>query len=60
MIPFNNKPESSSDFTILIRSSMSLFDIITVALLPDPNIVSCIPAFAADAAAVVLKELIHF
>ena len=52
MTPFNNKPESSSDFTILIRSSISLFDIISVVLLPDPNIFLCIPASAADAAAV--------
>ena len=52
MTPFNNKPESSSDFTILIKSSMSLFDIISVVLLSDPNIFSCIPASAAAAAAV--------
>ena len=45
MTPFNNKPESS-------RSSKSLFDIISVVLLPDPNIFLCIPASAADAAAV--------
>ena len=51
MIPFNNKPEPSSDFNILIRSSMSLFDIISVVLLPDPNTFLCIPASAADAAA---------
>ena len=31
---------------------MSLFDIINVVLLPDPNISLCIPASAADAAAV--------
>ena len=31
---------------------MSLFDIISVVLLPDPNIFLCIPASAADAAAV--------
>ena len=37
MTPFNNNPESSRDFTILIRSSMSLFDIISVVF-PDPNI----------------------
>ena len=52
MIPFNNKPESSSDFTVLIRSSISLFDIVSVVLLPDPNIFLCIPAPATDAAAV--------
>ena len=71
MTPFNNKPESSRDLIILIKSSISLFDIITVideglllllllllllSLLslscPDPNIFLCIPASAADAAAV--------
>ena len=51
VIPFNNKPEPSSDFTILIRSSMSLFNIISVVL-PDPNIFLFIPSSAADAAAV--------
>ena len=49
--PFNNTPESSKDFTILIRSFMSLFDIISVVF-PVPNIFLCIPASAADAAAV--------
>ena len=51
MTPFNNNPESSRDFTISIRSSISLFDIINVVF-PDPNIFLCIPASAADAAAV--------
>ena len=51
MTPFNNNPESSRDFTILIRSFMYLFDIISVVF-PDPNIFLCIPASAADAAAV--------
>ena len=37
---------------MLIRSSISLFDIIIVVLLPDPNIFLSIPASAADAAAV--------
>ena len=50
MTPFNKKPESSSDLTILIWSSVSLFDIISVVLLPDPNNFLCIPASAADAA----------
>ena len=59
MTPFNNNPESSRDFTILIRSSMSSFDIISVVF-PDPNIFLCIPASAADAAAVSPKGLIHF
>ena len=49
--PFNNKPESSRDFTILIMSSISLFDIISVVF-PDPNIFLCIPASAAYAVAV--------
>ena len=53
MTPFNNKPEPSSDFTILMRSSISLFDIISVVLLPDPNIFLCIPTSAAAAAAAV-------
>ena len=30
--PFNNKPESFRDFTILIMSSISSFDIISVVL----------------------------
>ena len=46
MTPFNNNPESSRDFTSLIRSSMSLFVIISVVF-PDPNVFLCIPA-AAD------------
>ena len=49
--PFNNKPESSRDFIILIISLISSFDIISVAF-PDLNIFLCIPASAADAAAV--------
>ena len=49
--PFNNKPESSRDFTILIMSSISLFDIISVVS-PDPNIFLCISASAAGDAAV--------
>ena len=45
--PFNNKPELSRDFTILIISSISSFDVINVVLCeaedegwlwPDPNI----------------------
>ena len=36
---------------------MSLFDIISVVLLPDPNIFLCIPASAADAAAVSHKGI---
>ena len=36
---------------------MSLFDIISVVLLPDPNIFLCIPASAPDAAAVSPKGI---
>ena len=36
---------------------MSLFDIISVVLLPDPNIFLCIPAFTADAGAVSPKGI---
>ena len=52
--PFNNKPESSRDFTISMMPSISLIDIISVVVLlwPDPNIFLCVPASAADAAAV--------
>ena len=51
MTPFTNIPESSRDFTILTRSSISLFDVISVVF-PDPNIFLCIATSAADAAAV--------
>ena len=56
MTPFNNNPESSRDITILIRSSMSLFDIISVVF-PDLNIFLCIPSSAADTAAVSPKGI---
>ena len=36
---------------------MSLFDIISVVLLPDPNFFLCIPVSAADAAAVSPKRI---
>ena len=52
--PFNNKKESLRVLTILIISSISLFDIssiVVLLLLPDPNISLCIPASVADAAA---------
>ena len=49
--PFNNKLESSRDFTLLIISSILSFDIINVVVLPGPNIFLCIHASAADAAA---------
>ena len=60
MTPFNNKPESSSDLTILARYSVSLFDKISVVLLPDSNIFLCIPASAADAATVSPKGINTF
>ena len=56
MTPFNNKPESSSDLIIPKRSSMSLFDIISVVF-PDSDIFLCIPASAAAAAAVSPKGI---
>ena len=50
--PFNNKPESSRDFTILIIFphfiSVAFFSVV----FPDPNIFLCIPTSPADAAAV--------
>ena len=49
--PFNNKPESSRDLTILIMTSIS-FDIIS-AVVPDSKIILWIPASAAAAAAAV-------
>ena len=49
--PFINKPESSRDLTIFITFSISSFDIISVVV-PDPKIVLCIPASAANSAAV--------
>ena len=48
---FNNKPESSRDFAMLIMPSISLFDIISVVF-PDPHIFICISASAADGAAI--------
>ena len=48
---FDNKPESLRDLTIFIMSSISAFDIISVAA-PDPKIFLCIPASAIVAAAV--------
>ena len=52
MTPFNNNPEYSRDFTVLIRSPIFVFDIISVVWPPDLNIFLCIPASAANAAAV--------
>ena len=45
MTPFNNKAESSRDFTVLIISSISLFDIVSVVV-QDPKIFLSIPASA--------------
>ena len=52
--PFNNKPDSSRNLAILIMSFISSFDMISVVDegRPDPKIFLCIPASAADAAAV--------
>ena len=51
MTPFNKIFESSRACTIYIISFISSFEIIKVVF-PDPNIFLCIPASAADAAAV--------
>ena len=56
LTPFNNKPESSRDFIILIISLISSFVIISVVF-PDPSIFLCIPASAADVAAVNTKGI---
>ena len=68
--PFNNKPDFSRDFTILIISLISSFDIINVVILceteekkwrrPDPKIFLCISASAANAAAVNPKGIKTF
>ena len=52
LTPSNNSQESSRDLTIFKISSISSFDIISVVLWPDPKNFLCIPASAADAAAV--------
>ena len=55
--------QNSQEFTILIISFISSFDIISVVdkgQLPDPKIFLCIPASAADAAAVNPKGLKRF
>ena len=61
LIPFNNKPESSRDLTVSIRSFILSFYIISVVVfeaeeeewrLPDPKISLYVPKTAADAAAV--------
>ena len=49
--PFNKISESPRAWTILIICFISSFEIIKVVV-PDPNIYLCIPACAADAAAV--------
>ena len=58
--PFKNTPESSRNFAILIIRSISLFTITSVAAFLDPNIILCILASAADAAAVNPKEIKRF
>ena len=42
---------------MLIISPISSFDIINVAIFPEPNIFLCVPASAADAAAVYPKGI---
>ena len=51
LIPFINKPDSSSDLTIFMVSFISSFEVISVAI-PDPNIFLWIAASVARAAAV--------
>ena len=51
LTPFNNKPESSRELTMLIKFFISSFDIISVVV-PDPKIFLSIPASAANTAAV--------
>ena len=48
-IAFNEKPGYLRDLSILIISSISSFDIISVVV-PEPKIFLCIPASAADTA----------
>ena len=57
--PFNRTLESSRACTIFIISFISSFEIIKVVF-PDPNTFLCIPASAADAAAVNPKGIIPF
>ena len=57
MTSFNNNREYLKYFTILIRFSISLFDIINVVVFPDLNIFLCIAAPAVDAAAANLKGI---
>ena len=52
LTPYNNKPESSRDLTILIMSSISSFDIINAVLLLDPKSFVYVPVSAPDATAV--------
>ena len=51
-IPSYNSSESSRDLTIFKIPSISLFDITSVILWPDLQFFLCIPASAADTAAV--------
>ena len=59
---FNNKPESSRDLTISIRSFILSFGIVSVVVFgaeqqPDATIFLCIPASAADDAAINSKRI---
>ena len=56
LTPFNNKPKFLKYLTILIMSSISSFDIISVAV-PDLNTFLCMPAPAADCATVNPNEI---
>ena len=51
LMPFINKPDSSSDLTIFMISFISSIEIINVVV-PDPNIFLSIAGSAADAATV--------
>ena len=57
--PFSKIFESSSAWTILTISFISLFEIIKVVV-PDPNVFLCIPAYVAVLPQWILKELKHF
>ena len=60
--PFNNKPKSSSAWTILIMSFISLFDIISVVVLlwPHPNISYVYLHLLLMLLQLILKGLKHF
>ena len=56
LIPFINNPDSSSDLTMFIMSSFSLFET-SNAVVPDTKIFFWITASVTDAAAVNLNEI---